>query len=108
MIDGRHIRVDFILDKLSPKPRKLLEIFNDVVTIAFCAVMVGGGYVLVKSTVTQVVATLRKYFNMPMAFWNSAIMVGGAIMLIAVSIRLFRRFQNGDGPADEKKDRVIS
>ncbi len=108
MIDGRHIRVDFILDKLSPKPRKLLEIFNDVVTIAFCAVMVGGGYVLVKSTVTQVVATLRKYFNMPMAFWNSAIMVGGAIMLIAVCIRLFRRFQNGDGPADEKKDRVIS
>ena len=43
MIDGRHIRVDFILDKLSPKPRKLLEIFNDVVTIAFCAVLVGGG-----------------------------------------------------------------
>lgn len=90
MIEGTHIRVDFLLDKMSPKMRKLVELFNDVVTIVFCAIMVGSGYVLVKSTGTQAVSTLRKYFDMPMAIWNSAIMVGGAIMLLAVCVKIIK------------------
>jgi len=101
MIDGKHIRVDFLLDKMSPKVRKTVELFNDLITIAFCAIMVGGGYILVKGTMTQAVATLRKYFYMPMAWWNSAVMVGGAIMLVAVCVNIYNLFHN-----KKKKDNI--
>lgn len=105
MIDGKHIRVDFLLDKMSPKVRKTVELFNDLITIAFCAIMVGGGYILVKGTMTQAVATLRKYFYMPMAWWNSAVMVGGAIMLVAVCVNIYNLFHGlwsgiSDGTVD--------
>lgn len=106
MIDGKHIRVDFLLDRMSPQVRKLVELFNDVVTIIFCAIMVGSGYVLIKSTGTQAVSTLRKYFEMPMAIWNSAIMVGGGIMLIAVCSKVIKVLcdkNKGDDIADGRE-----
>ncbi|MCD8121865.1 MAG: TRAP transporter small permease [Clostridiales bacterium] len=93
MMEGKHIRVTFVLDKMPPGIRHVVEVFNDLMTIVFCLVMTGGGYILVKSTGTQAVATLRKYFNMPMAWWNSAIMVGGLIMLVAVCLDVIRRVQ---------------
>jgi len=100
MIDGKHIRVDFILDKLSPSARKIVELCNYLVTIAFCAIMVGGGYTLVKSTGNQAVSTLRKYFNMPMAWWNSAIMVGGTIMLIATCVNFYKMLRKKDAKGE--------
>ncbi len=93
MMEGKHIRVTFVLDKMPPGVRRVVELFNDLMTIVFCLVMTGGGYILVKSTGTQAVATLRKYFNMPMAWRNSAIMVGGLIMLAAVCLDVIRRVQ---------------
>lgn len=104
MMEGKHIRVEFVLDKLSPGTRKIVELFNDLITLGFCAIMAGGGYVLVKSTGTQAVATLRKYFKMPMSWWNSAIMVGGVIMFLAVCIDIAKKVGNrksGNSTDDE-------
>ena len=50
MIEGKHIRVDFILEQLSPRLRRWVELFNDLVTIAFLLVMVGSGFILVQKT----------------------------------------------------------
>lgn len=103
MIEDKHIRVDFILNQFPPKIRKWVELFNNLVTIAFCLVMVYAGFVLVQKTGTQMVSTLRKYFNMPMAWWNSAIMVGGVIMAAAVCAKLWRKEGGVDGN-EEKED----
>ena len=102
MIEDKHIRVDFILNQFPPKIRKWVELFNNLVTIAFCLVMVYAGFVLIQKTGTQMVSTLRKYFNMPMAWWNSAIMVGGVIMAAAVCAKLWRKEDGADG--NEKKE----
>ncbi len=104
MIEGKHMRVEFILDKLSPGARRVAELFNDVCTIIFCAIMTVGGLILVKSTGTQAVATLRKYFEMPMAWWNSAVMVGGFIMLAAACLIFVRRLRNQDGGKPDDPD----
>ena len=96
MIEEKHIRVDFLLNKFSPRVRLTVELFNHLVTVAFCALMMGGGYILVKNTGTQAVATLRKYFMMPMAWWNSAIMVSGIIMLVAVCVHAYKLFMRKD------------
>ena len=96
MIEDKHIRVDFILNQFSPKVRKWVEVFNYLVTIAFCLVMVFTGFILVQKTGTQMVSTLRKYFNMPMAWWNSAIMVGGGIMAAAVCPKLWKLWKGKD------------
>lgn len=107
MIEDKHIRVDFILNQFPPKVQKWVELFNGFVTIAFCLVMVCAGLILVQKTGTQMVSTLRKYFNMPMAWWNSAVMVGGGIMAAAVCAKLWRRWIRKDGADDggEKEDR---
>ena len=97
MIEGKHIQVDFLLNKMSPEVRKVVNLFNDVVTLIFCCIMVGSGYVLMRSTGTQVVSTLRKYFEMPMSIWNSAVMVGGLIMLLAVCVKIVKTLRSKDG-----------
>lgn len=101
MVEGKHIAVDYFLKKMPKRVQTYVELLNEIVTIIFCLVMIGGGYILVKSTRTQAVATLRKYFFMPMAWWNSAVMVGGFIMLIAVSVNIFKRFRKKDGLGSE-------
>lgn len=98
MIEGKHIRVDFILEQLSPRLRRWVELFNDLVTIAFLLVMVVSGFILVQKTGTQMVSTLRKYFDMPMAWWNSAVMVGGAIMAGAVCMKIWRLLKRKTDP----------
>ena len=97
MINGKHMRVDFILDRLKEETRRKIEIVNEILTILFCLIMVGGGFILVQSTGTQAVATLRKYFNMPMAWWNSAVMVGGIIMLAGALGNLILRIRKTHG-----------
>lgn len=96
MIEGKHISVDYFLMKMPPKIRFIVQQINNIFTIIFCIIMIGGGAVLVMSTRTQAVATLRKYFFMPMAWWNSAIMIGGAIMLISVVASIYKAFQKKD------------
>lgn len=98
MIEGKHIRVDFILEQLSPRLRRWVELFNDLVTIAFLLVMVVSGFILVRKTGTQMVSTLRKYFDMPMAWWNSAVMVGGTIMAGAVCMKIWRLLKRKTDP----------
>lgn len=92
MIEGKHIRLDFLLDKFSPKVRVVVDTFNDIVTMLFCFVMISGGYTLVQKTGNQAVATLRKYFIMPMSWWNSAILVCGVIMFISVAVSMIKEW----------------
>ena len=96
MMKGKHIRVEFVLDKLPPKVRKYVELFNEVLTAAFCVVMISGGYTLVKNSSKQAVSTLRKYFVMPMSWWNYAILVSGIVMLLAVIVKIYKMVKDKD------------
>lgn len=100
MLEGKHIRVDFILNKMPKTMRRIVELLNYTVTGIFCMVMIYGGYMLVKSTTTQAVSTLRKYFVMPMSWWNSSVMISGILMLAAVIISAVRLFRDNDEGKD--------
>lgn len=96
MIERKHIRVTFLLDKMNPSMRKIFDCINEIVTMLYCIVMIVGGYKLIMGTRKQAVSTLRKYFVMPMAWWNSAILVSSIIMFIAAGFYLYKRLKDND------------
>lgn len=54
-----HMRMTFLVDKLAPKNRKVLEIFIEVLVVAFAAiVLVYGGFTIMGLTMTQKTASL--------------------------------------------------
>lgn len=86
--DG-HVRPDLVLRGLPPQAQRLLEMFNCLVALAFCAGMVWYGW--------QIVATSRMLdersstgLEFPMWIYYAALPTGGALMFVRYVMRLVR------------------
>ncbi len=84
--DNRHLKMDLVSASLAERPRKFLNAFSVALLLAACL------FVLVNSV--QVVALMVKSgqvsvaAEIPMAVPHAAILVGFALMLVAVLLRL--------------------
>lgn len=74
-----HMRMGFLADKISGKPRLLLEIVIECLVLAFAAiVLVYGGISITKLTMTQVTASL----GIPMGIIYTVIPISGVLIII--------------------------
>lgn len=74
-----HMRMGFLADKISGKPRLLLEIVIECLVLAFAAiVLVYGGVSITKLTMTQVTASL----GIPMGIIYTVIPISGVLIII--------------------------
>jgi C4-dicarboxylate transporter DctQ subunit len=86
--DG-HVRPDLVLRLLSPRYLRIVEIFNCLVAIVFCAALVVYGWQIVDTSLL-IDETSSTDLQFPMWIYYLALPVGSALMLVRYIIRLVR------------------
>jgi C4-dicarboxylate transporter DctQ subunit len=84
---GRHIRMDVVISMLPPRPRKVFEIFADLVTIATCVMLAVFAW-----PVMSMLAELdqrSQSANIPLVIPQAALPVGLLLMAVLIAVRLF-------------------
>jgi C4-dicarboxylate transporter DctQ subunit len=84
---GRHIRMDVIISMLPPRPRKVFEIFADLVTIATCVMLAVFAW-----PVMSMLAELdqrSQSANIPLVIPQAALPIGLLLMAVLIAVRLF-------------------
>jgi C4-dicarboxylate transporter, DctQ subunit len=86
--DG-HVRPDLVLRLLSPRWLRIMEIFNCLVAIVFCAALVWYGWEIVDTSLL-INETSSTDLQFPMWIYYLALPVGSALMLVRYLMRLVR------------------
>ena len=86
--DG-HVRPDLVLRLLPPRWLRIIEIFNCLVAIVFCAALVWYGYQIVDTSLL-INETSSTDLQFPMWIYYLALPVGSALMLVRYVMRLVR------------------
>ncbi len=74
----KHLSINMLTKKLSPRGRKILDIGVQLVVIAFCVVvMILGDLRLVETTFNQISSAL----HLPMPYVYASILVGGVLIV---------------------------
>lgn len=74
---GAHLELDICVQRLSPRIRRVIELFNMAVILTFLLVLTVQGVVMVRVNVDQLSSALE----IPMAWIYLAVPVGGLLML---------------------------
>lgn len=95
-----HMRLTFIIDKLNPKSKMIVEIINEIAMMVFVsATFIYGGISIMKLTMIQVTPALQA----PMGFFYGILPVTGIlinIFCIVNIINLIRGANSGSSDAD--------
>jgi len=86
--DG-HVRPDLVLRLLPPAALRIVEIFNCLVAIVFCAALVWYGWQIVDTSLL-IDETSSTDLQFPMWIYYLALPVGSALMLVRYIMRLVR------------------
>jgi C4-dicarboxylate transporter, DctQ subunit len=86
--DG-HVRPDLVLRLLSPRWLRIVEIFNCLVAVVFCAALVWYGWEIVDTSLL-IDETSSTDLQFPMWIYYLALPVGSALMLMRYLMRLVR------------------
>jgi C4-dicarboxylate transporter DctQ subunit len=86
--DG-HVRPDLVLRLIPPGGQRVLEVFNCLVAIAFCAGLVWYGWEIV-DTALLLDEHSSTALSFPMWIYDAALPVGSALMLLRYVMRLIR------------------
>ncbi len=86
--DG-HVRPDLVLRGLPPQFQRVLEVFNCLVAIAFCAGMVWYGWQIVETS-RMLDERSSTGLEFPMWIYYAALPTGGALMFVRYIMRLVR------------------
>jgi C4-dicarboxylate transporter DctQ subunit len=86
--DG-HVRPDLVLRILPPRYLRIMEIFNCLVAVVFCAALVWYGWQIVDTSLL-IDETSSTDLQFPMWIYYLALPVGSALMLIRYVMRLVR------------------
>lgn len=85
--NGRHVRVDLLVERLSPRTARHLELVADVVALAFCMLMVLHGIEYVHlSWVNE--ATSVSPLRVPLFIPQAAVPVGMALLSLQLLARV--------------------
>lgn len=81
-----HMRMSFLVDKLSPERRKIIEIITQVVIMLFAAiVLIYGGIKIVGLTMSQITATLM----VPMGYIYTVVPISGLFIVVYSIINIY-------------------
>ena len=86
--DG-HVRPDLVLRLLPPRYLRIVEIFNCLVAVVFCAALVWYGWEIVDTSLL-IDETSSTDLQFPMWIYYLALPVGSALMLVRYIMRLVR------------------
>ena len=86
--DG-HVRPDLVLRLLSPRYLRIVEIFNCLVAVVFCAALVWYGWEIVETSLL-IDETSSTDLQFPMWIYYLALPVGSVLMLLRYLMRLVR------------------
>ncbi len=86
--DG-HVRPDLVLRGLRPQFQRVLEVFNCLVAIAFCAGMVWYGWQIVETS-RMLDERSSTGLEFPMWIYYAALPTGGGLMFVRYVMRLIR------------------
>lgn len=90
--DNGHIRVDIVVDNISPRVGWVMRVLSDVLSLAFLATLTVVSVVVVQEMDTQHTITL----GVSMAWFYAALPVGAALMAVLVAIDLIARLTRRD------------
>jgi TRAP-type transport system small permease protein len=85
--DGGHIRVDFVVDALPRRLRRVLLILADILSLVFLLALTASSLLTTLEMRGQQTITL----GVPVAIFYAAFPVGGALMMLLVAGDLVRR-----------------
>ncbi|GGO85890.1 hypothetical protein GCM10011348_35490 [Marinobacterium nitratireducens] len=88
-LEGLHIKFGFIEDAVPAAVRRVFEVLIDVVTLGCGLVLVWSGYLFVIKR-GGIVATGT---GLPMAYFQAAMVIGGAGLALAALIKLLERLK---------------
>ena len=83
---GRHIRMDVVVSALPPRPRKVFEIFSDLVTIATCVMLAIFAWPVM--TMLAELDQRSDTANIPLVVPQAALPVGLLLMALLIAVRL--------------------
>jgi len=86
--DG-HVRPDLVLRLLPPRYLRLVEVFNCLVAVVFCAALVWYGWQIVDTSLL-IDETSSTDLQFPMWIYYLTLPVGSALMLVRYVVRLVR------------------
>jgi TRAP-type C4-dicarboxylate transport system permease small subunit len=88
---GKHVRIDLVLEKLSKRTQKMLEVVTSIVGMGFSAVVAWQGYLMLASSLkfSKVSATPLR---VPMWIPQSALFLGFALLTLQFLIIAVVRF----------------
>lgn len=89
---GRHVRVDVLLTRLPPRAVWWVELFCDVASLIFCAVVVAYGVAFVRvSYITEAVSVSP--IRVPMFIPQLAVPVGVGLLGLQFLVRILERLK---------------
>jgi C4-dicarboxylate transporter DctQ subunit len=83
---GRHIRMDVIVSLLPPGPRKIFEVFADLVTIATCVALAVFAWPVM--TMLAELDERSESANIPLVIPQAALPLGLILMAALIAVRL--------------------
>lgn len=103
--DDRHLAVDLIQEKLSPKPKLIINIFIRFLIMIFLVITIYSSIELV-----QVSHYLKSgALNIPFSYWRVAAPIGALLMIIYTIIRSvidIQNYRNGNYPMKDEAEEV--
>ncbi len=87
-----HTRIDFFINLLPEKFKKLIEIFNDMVCLSFVAIISYNSIDIIIITMKNISTGLK----LPMGIVYGALPVSGLLMMLNFIIRIYFRIKNVD------------
>lgn len=95
-----HVKVDFLLDHLSPRLRRVLYIVGDVVMIFLCYMIVDGGIKQTRVTMDNI----SPVSGLPLGWLPLALTVAGTVIGLIILNRMCKRIAGTYPPPDQKTE----
>lgn len=93
-----HMRMGFLADRVSPRCRRGLDLFSEILTLVFAAVvMVYGGIRITMLTMSQKTASL----GIPMGYVYLIVPVCGCLILLYDGWNVLEEFRSGEDKEEE-------
>ncbi len=101
---GKHVRIDLVIEHLSPRTQKILEMITSIAGMVFCAVVTWQAYEMIMTSIgyEKVSATPLR---VPMWIPQMALLLGFALLTFQFAIIIADRYAEvfGKGAAGEEE-----
>lgn len=93
---GKHICFETLVEKLSPKGQRIVEVFDTLCVLGFSLVVMVSGWVLVREMLEETAVSIPE---VKMTWIYSVMPISGALMVLIGVVQLIMLFTGSDVPA---------